>query len=461
MTVKNYLPIPLKATGNLNMNEARTWELCIDRLKSNLSMQLFNTWILPLQVHFDDNNIHLLAPNRFVLEWVQKNYLETIQGYVADIDTSDMRVTLEIGKINKVTSSGQAKASDLHQLNVNKRITSTINNNFTFENFVEGKSNQLAKAAAIQISLKPGEAYNPLFIYGGTGLGKTHLMHAIGNKLINSNPKLHVLYLYATTFVSEMVNALQNGKITEFKQKYRTVNVLLLDDVQFFAGKEKTQEEFFQTFNHLFESQQQIVLTSDKYPKDINLEERLKSRFGWGLIVRIEPPDLETRVAILKKKSLDLFQTTLPDDVAFFIGKKFHANIRDIESALRRVIASTKFTGLPIDLDSTRLSLRDMLAAQDRQITLETVQKIVAEYYGIRSADLSSKTRSRNIARPRQIAMSLARELTNKSMPEIGKSFGGRDHTTVLYAVRKVTELRNSNSSLDEDYNNLLRTLTN
>lgn len=436
------------------------WSLCYDRLKSTLSSQLFNTWILPLQVKLIDNNIILYAPNRFVKDWVQKNYLALINSLINDIGKSDFTVSLDIGSktsIEKIHSHSKVNNKNTH--NEYFEGSSNLNSNFTFDSFVEGTSNQLARAAALQISENPGIVYNPLFIYGGTGLGKTHLMHAIGNAILVNKPRFKVVYLYATTFVNEMVAALQNGSITEFKNKYRQVNTLLIDDVQFFAGKEKTQEEFFHTFNHLFESQQQIILTCDKYPKEINLEERLKSRFGWGLIVRIEPPDLETRVAILKKKASDLFQVDLPDEVAFFIGKKFHANIRDVEGALRRVIASTKFTGQPITLETTRISLRDMLAAQDKQISIGNIQKIVAEYYGIRTSDLSSGTRSRNIARPRQIAMSLSRELTNHSMPEIGKLFGGRDHTTVLYAVRKVDQLRAENNRIEEDYNNLLRTL--
>lgn len=318
----------------------------------------------------------------------------------------------------------------------------------------------MARAAASQISQHPGNVYNPLFIYGATGLGKTHLLHAIGNAILQRKADTQILYLYANNFVQDMVKALQTNSINSFKQRFQSLNLLLIDDIQFFVGKEKTQEEFFHTFNHLFESKQQIVLTSDKFPKEINLEERLKSRFGWGLTVRIEPPDLETRVAILQRKALDIYQTLLPEDVAFFIGKRFHSSIRDLEGALNRIIANAKFTGLPISVENSRRALKDMLAAQDKLISIESIQKHVAQYYGIKTIDFFSSSRSRTVARPRQIAMSLARELTNSSMPEIGKAFGGRDHTTVLYAVKKIEELRLSNPKLEEDYNNLLRTLT-
>ncbi|QFY89308.1 chromosomal replication initiator protein DnaA [Magnetovirga frankeli] len=450
-----------------NSEEKLCWQQCQERLRSNLSAQLFNTWILPLQAVTEPGSIILLAPNRFVLDWVSKEYFSLIKSYIADISHSHFKVRLEIGSTKKqnISDVSPLTANDRplaqHRVSTGTQATiSNLNKDFSFSTFVEGKSNQLARAAAVQIAENPGTVYNPLFVYGGTGLGKTHLLHAIGNALLAKDPGLKVCYLYATGFINEMVNSLQQGNIEQFKKKYRDMNALLIDDVQFFANKEKTQEEFFHTFNSLFESRQQIVLTSDKYPKELNLEDRLKSRFGWGLVVRVEPPDLETRVAILKKKSIDLFQTDLPDEVAFFIGKRFQANIRDVEGALRRVIASTKFTGQEINLETTRRSLRDMLAAQDKLVTIGNIQKTVAEFYGIRTSDLSSNSRSRNIARPRQIAMALSRELTNQSMPEIGKSFGGRDHTTVLYAVRKVDELRGENSRIDEDYNNLLRTLT-
>jgi len=312
----------------------------------------------------------------------------------------------------------------------------------------------------MQIGKNPGTAYNPLFIYGGVGLGKTHLMHAVGNMIIESNPDARVIYLHSERFVAEMVKALQHNRIDDFKKRYRSVNALLIDDVQFFAGKERSQEEFFHTFNALFESRQQIVLSSDRFPKEVaGLEERLRSRFGWGLTVQIEPPDLETRVAILHSKAT-LLSVDLPGDVAFFVGRRIRSNIRDLEGALRRLVANSQFTGKPISLDFAKDALRDMLAAQDKQVTIDNIQKIVAEYFKIRTTDLVSAKRSRSIARPRQIAMSLAKELTKHSLPEIGKAFGGRDHTTVLHATRKVQTLRETDVVIEEDYKNLLRILT-
>lgn len=447
------------------------WNYCLERLKSELSSQQFNTWILPLQVIPSDESVRLLAPNRFVLDWVKKHYLNLIISLLEEISGSKSpSVQLEIGTKPKFPTSISHKLDKvfIHDYPHHKSQTiseptfsqlSNLNSDFTFENFIEGKSNQLARAASIQISNNPALVYNPLFIYGGVGLGKTHLLHAIGNGILRSNPQSKIIYLYANSFVAEMVNALQHNRMDEFKAKYRSVNALLIDDVQFFAGKERSQEEFFHTFNALFELRQQIVLTSDRYPKEMDIEERLKSRFGWGLIVRIEPPELETRVAILKKKAHQLFGIEIPNDVAFFIGKRFLSNIRELEGALRRVIASTRFTGQPINIDTTKECLRDMLAVQEKLITIDNIQKITAEYFKIRLLDLSSNSRSRAIARPRQIAMCLSKELTTHSLPEIGKSFGGRDHTTVLYAIKKVRELRDSDAKFDEDYLNLLRTL--
>jgi chromosomal replication initiator protein len=335
-----------------------------------------------------------------------------------------------------------------------------LNADFTFDSFVEGKSNQLARAASIQIGQNPGTAYNPLFIYGGVGLGKTHLMHAVGNIVLATNPNARVVYLHSERFVAEMIKALQHNRIDEFKKTYRSVNALLIDDVQFFAGKERSQEEFFHTFNALFESRQQIVLSSDRFPKEVvGLEERLKSRFGWGLTVSIEPPDLETSVAILHSKA-SLWGVDLPEDVAFFVGRRIRSNIRELEGALRRLVANAQFTGKPISMELAKHALRDMLAAQDKQVSIENIQKIVAEYYKLRTSDMISAKRSRSIARPRQVAMALAKELTKHSLPEIGRAFGGRDHTTVLHATRTIKNLRDSDASIEEDYKNLLRTLT-
>ena len=325
---------------------------------------------------------------------------------------------------------------------------------------MEGKSNQLARAASEQVATNPGQSYNPLFIYGGVGLGKTHLMHAIGNRILQERPGARVAYLHSERFVQDMVKALQHNAIDRFKKYYRTLNVLLIDDIQFFAGKERSQEEFFHTFNALLEEQQQVVLTCDRYPKEVNgLEERLKSRFGWGLTVAVEPPELETRVAILLKKAQEM-DVDLPSDVAFFIAKRIRSNIRELEGALRRVVANSRFTGREIDVDFVREALKDLLALQDKLVTLDNIQKTVAEYYKIRYTDLLSKKRTRSIARPRQIAMALAKELTNHSLPEIGEAFGGRDHTTVLHACRKVQELRKEDARIDEDYLNLLRSLS-
>jgi chromosomal replication initiator protein len=331
---------------------------------------------------------------------------------------------------------------------------------YTFSNFVEGKSNQLALAAAGQVAENPGDSYNPLFLYGGVGLGKTHLMHAVGNALQQQNPQAKVVYLHSERFVADMVKALQLNAITDFKRYYRSVDALLIDDIQFFARKDRSQEEFFHTFNALLEGGQQMILTCDRYPKEIDgLEERLKSRFGWGLTVAVEPPELETRVAILMKKAAQA-RIDLPPDAAFFIAQRIRSNVRELEGALKRVIASAHFTKRPIDIGLIKDSLKDLLALQDKQVSLDNIQRTVAEYYKIKVADLMSRRRSRSVARPRQVAMALAKELTNHSLPEIGDSFGGRDHTTVLHACRKIKELRETNSDIREDYKNLLRSLT-
>lgn len=454
------------------------WKHCLLRLEDDIPAQQFNTWIRPLQCpsDSDDGVLHLFAPNAFVLDWVKNHYLDQIKNYLKELSGNQAsEVILEIGSVTKSNSKAKPTPAETvfgnnqaikNRPKQNAKIESedlltNINKQFTFDSYVEGKSNQLARAAGIQIGENPGRAYNPLFIYGGVGLGKTHLLHAIGNLIAQQNPQARVVYLHSEGFVTEMVKALQHGTIDEFKRRMRSVNALLIDDVQFFAGKERSQEEFFHTFNALFESQQQIILTSDRFPKEVDgLEDRLKSRFGWGLTVAIEPPDLETRVAILMNKAQTLFNVELPNEVAFFIGQRVRSNIRELEGALRRIVANAQFTGRPINLDFAKDALRDMIAAQDKQITIGNIQKVVAEYYKIRTSDLLSSKRSRTIARPRQIAMTLAKELTNHSLPEIGEAFGGRDHTTVLYATRKVGELRESDNRIAEDYNNLLRTLS-
>ena len=457
------------------------WKRCCERLENDLSNQQYNTWIRPLQHVEDNSGLRLFAPNRFVLDWVKNHYLDQIKSSMAEIsgNTSPL-VSMEIGSKpaengnsvqNKPMISGQSASpvnryrqqsptTVQHTTQKLPPLTSNINSSFTFDTFVQGKSNQLARAASIQIGENPGNVYNPLFIYGGVGLGKTHLMHAVGNMIVQNNPDARVLYIHSEGFVAEMVKALQHGTMDEFKNRFRSLNALLIDDIQFFAGKERSQEEFFHTFNALFESQQQIILTSDSFPKELNLEERLKSRFGWGLTVAIEPADLETRVAILKSKSLQLFHMELPNDVAFFIGKRVRSNIRELEGALRSIMAMAQFTGQQITTDFAKDALKDMIAAQDKLVTIENIQKTVAEYFSIRTSDLISSKRSRTIARPRQIAMTLAKDLTNHSLPEIGEAFGGRDHTTVLYATRKIAELKDSDKRIDEDYSNLLRSLS-
>ncbi|MBL3599474.1 MAG: chromosomal replication initiator protein DnaA [gamma proteobacterium endosymbiont of Lamellibrachia anaximandri] len=445
------------------------WQRCSKHLEQELSPQQFNTWIRPLQVIEDNNRLRLLAPNRFVRDWVRNHYLETLENYL-DTLSLDMTpiISIDIGSKKKPAAVKQRNNPQTNRTGVqtiipskgSPYIESHLNPNFTFETFVEGKSNQIARAASMQIGENPGRAYNPLFIYGGVGLGKTHLMHAVGNTILHYNPNARVIYLHSERFVSEMVKALQHNTIDQFKRKFRSVNALLIDDIQFFAGKERSQEEFFHTFNALFESQQQIILSSDRFPKEVGgLEERLKSRFGWGLTVAIEPPDLETRVAILQSKALQL-KAELPSEVAFFMGKRIRSNIRELEGALRRVIANSTFTGTSINLDFAKNALRDMIAAQDKQVTIDNIQKTVAEYFQIRTSDLLSAKRSRSIARPRQIAMTLAKELTNHSLPEIGTAFGGRDHTTVIHANKKIKELRDSDVRISEDYLNLLRTLS-
>jgi chromosomal replication initiator protein len=342
----------------------------------------------------------------------------------------------------------------------NIKHLSGINRNYTFDNFVEGKSNQLAHAAAMQVAENPGGSYNPLFIYGGVGLGKTHLMHAVGNALLTKNPNARVVYLHSERFVADMVKALQLKAMTEFKRFYRSVDALLIDDIQFFEGKEQSQEEFFHTFNALLEGGQQMIVTCDRYPKEVDgLEERLRSRFGWGLTVAVEPPELETRVAILMKKA-DEVRMELPPDAAFFIAQRIRSHVRDLEGALKRVIAHSKFTGRPISVELVKDSLKDLLALQDKLVSITNIQSTVAEYYKIKTSDMMAKRRNRSVARPRQVAMALAKELTNHSLPEIGDAFGGRDHTTVLHACRKIRELRDSNADMREDYKKLMRALT-
>ncbi len=511
------------------------WKKCVDALQNELPTQQFNTWIRPLQVDEQsrDQYLKLVAPNRFVLDWVQDKFLHRIQeliasegevglGFQVEISVNGPPVTKRFqrrpaARVNtppvavvKTESSNQDSSSALiadsqpshfrpppavedfsgltsgygassssrgnesgiiTSTNTGERATTVevggglkhrnyLNDKFTFPSFVEGKSNQLGLAAARQVAENPGGAYNPLFIYGGVGLGKTHLMHAVGNALVDKNPNAKVVYLHSERFVADMVKALQLNAINDFKRYYRSVDALLIDDIQFFSGKERSQEEFFHTFNALLEGGQQIILTCDRYPKEINgLEERLKSRFGWGLTVAIEPPELETRVAILMKKA-EQANMFLPNDAAFFIAQRIRSNVRELEGALKRVIANAHFTGVGIDVPLVREALKDLLALQDKQVSVDNIQRVVAEYYKIKVSDLLSKRRSRSVARPRQVAMSLAKDLTNHSLPEIGDAFGGRDHTTVLHACRKIKELREEDGDMREDWKNLQRSLT-
>ena len=443
--------------------ESTLWNQCIRVLQAELPEQQFNTWIRPLQAVDDGTVLRLLAPNRFVIDWLQQHYMERILQLVDD-GNANTEVVVEVGSrapapVAAVTSGPRPQAVPI-RTSSQTPVISRLNPIFTFENFVEGKSNQLARAAASQVGENPGKSYNPLFIYGGVGLGKTHLMHAVGNAMLKVNPDARVSYVHSERFVGDMVKGLQHNKISEFKRSYRSLDALLIDDIQFFAGKERSQEEFFHTFNALLEGQRQIILTCDRYPKEVNgLEERQKSRFGWGLTVAIEPPELETSVAILISKA-QMEGIELPDEVAFFIAKRIRSNVRELEGALRRVIANYRFTGRAINLDFAKEALRDLLALQDRLVSIENIQKTVAEYFKIRVGDLLSKKRTRSIARPRQFGMALAKELTNHSLPEIGDAFGGRDHTTVLHGCRRIVSLRETDKRVDDDYLNLLRTLT-
>jgi chromosomal replication initiator protein len=445
-------------------SQATLWIRCLRQLEAEVPEQLFNVWVRPLQAVEAEGVLRLLAPNRFVVDWIRQNLYERIGELVrADANGGAPQVLVEVGTrpVAAVESAPPAPATGARPARGAPLVSGgRINPEFTFGTFVEGKSNQLAKAAARQVADNPGRAYNPLFIYGGVGLGKTHLMQAVANAMKAKRPEARVAYVHSERFVGDMVRALQHNTIADFKQAYRTLDALLIDDIQFFAGKERSQEEFFHTFNALLEGQQQVILTCDRYPKEVRgLEERLKSRFGWGLTVSIEPPELETCVAILMSKAHGA-QVDLPEEVAFFIAKRIRSNVRELEGALRRVAANAQFTGRPITLDFAKEALRDLLALQEKLVTVENIQKTVAEYYKIRVADLLSKRRSRSIARPRQVAMALAKELTSHSLPEIGDAFGGRDHTTVMHACKRVRELRESERRLSEDFANLLRTLT-
>ena len=462
------------------MRTAETfWSSCFGYFSKELSSQQFNTWIKPLRLDLSNSTpdqIIITAPNRFVQQWVKENFLSTIQNLaethfskvvkfqlnLADPqNTKNEEVTKENETneiiptiIKKQKSEGVLKEKGLGQQN-----TSRLNPTFTFDSFVTGKANQLARAAAIQVAEFPGTAYNPLFIYGGVGLGKTHLIQAIGNLVLSQNKEAKVRYIHAEQYVSDVVRAYQHKAFDEFKRYYHSLDLLLVDDIQFIGGKNRTQEEFFYAFNALVEAHKQVIITCDSYPKEISgMEERLVSRFGWGLTVAVEPPELEMRVAILLKKAL-LEKITLDENIAFFIAKHIRSNVRELEGALKRVLAYSRFTGLPLSLELTRESLKDLLAVQNRQISIENIQKTVADYYKIKVTEMYSKSRTRTVARPRQMAMAIAKELTTLSLPNIGEAFGGRDHTTVLHGYRKIAELRLSDSNTNRDFNALIHIL--
>lgn len=464
---------------------SQIWQACLQKLQDDIEQQDFFTWIRPLQAEEQADQLTLYAPNQFVLDWIHERFFDAIESYaLEEAKTDDFTVKLQIGSHSQPGSQAPTNPAASHtsqavQSNTTQKRESdstgkdpfdsntklpdydhNLNRQFTFANFVKGKANEFAYAATRQVAESPGGSYNPMFIYGGVGLGKTHLMHAVGNQLLEDNDKAHVLYIHSERFVANMVKALQTNTMEKFKRFYRNVDLLLIDDIQFFAGKDRSQEEFFHTFNALIENYRQVILTCDRYPKEVNgLEERLKSRFGWGLTVAVEPPELETRVAILKSKA-QRSGVQLSNEVAFFIAKRIRSNVRELEGALKRVIANAEFTGRPITIDFVKDALKDLLALQDKLVTIDNIQKTVAEYFKIKVADMLSKRRSRSVARPRQMAMTLAKELTNHSLPEIGNAFGGRDHTTVLHASRKMEELINSDNDVAEDYHNLIRTLS-
>ncbi len=440
------------------------WSQIASVLEQELPDSQYNTWVRPLQAVESEGTLRLMAPNRFVVDWINANLGAKIGELLGEGAGQPVPFTVEVGSrapsvappppVMAPAPGGRSRPAPM------LLVGARLNPESTFDAFVEGKSNHFAKAAAIQVGENPGKAYNPLFIYGGVGLGKTHLMHAVGHLIKTRNPDARVAYVHSERFVGDMVKSLQHNTMNEFKAAYRGLDALLIDDIQFFAGKDRSQEEFFHTFNALLEGQNQIILTCDRYPKEVaGLEERLKSRFGWGLTVAIEPPELETCVAILMSKA-QAVGMDLPDEVAFFIAKRIRSNVRELEGALRRVIANARFTGRPITLEFAKESLKDMLTLQAKLVTIENIQKTVADYFKVRVADLLSQRRSISIARPRQIAMALAKELTSHSLPEIGDAFGGRDHTTVMHACKRIKELQELEQKIREDYSNLLRTLT-
>jgi chromosomal replication initiator protein len=431
------------------------WKQCLFDLQNSFDEQQFNTWVRPLQAIAENKIIKITAPNQYAVDWANKNLSEY---FIKKLKDSEYSFKFEVGGISQKIRLKKTIIEEDKKEIFNNKIK--FSSEFTFDNFVTGKSNELARAAAMQVSNNPAQNYNPFFIYGGVGLGKTHLMNAIGNNILLNNPGAKILYLHSERFVADMVRALQHNKIDAFKEFYRSADALLIDDIQFFAGKERSQEEFFHTFNALLEGNCQIVLTCDRYPKEVNgLDERLKSRFGWGLTQSIEPPELETRVAILQKKAAHI-GTHLDTDVAFFIAKCIQSNVRELEGALRRVIANSQFTGKDITLAFAKEALYDLISLQNKMVSIDNIQKTVADYYKIRISDLLSAKRNRSLARPRQLAMSLAKELTSHSLPEIGDAFGGRDHTTVLHACKKIVELCATDNKIKNDLIHLRRALS-
>jgi len=433
------------------------WSICLDRFRQELSAQQFNTWIKPLQFEGNNEVLRLLAPNRFVLQWVKDRFISKIELLAQEILADPIRIELallENGHALAVIEAAPRQETPVASKTKKSKVSEAscgLNSSFNFDNFVTGKANQLARAAALQVAENPGTAYNPLFIYGGVGLGKTHLLQAIGNHLRTLRPDAKIRYLHAERYVSDVVKAYEHKAFDEFKRQYHSLDLLLIDDIQFFAKKSRTQEEFFYAFNSLIESKKQIIITCDTYPKEIaDVDERLRTRFSWGLSVAVEPPELEMRVAILLKKA-EAAKFILHEDVAFFIAKQVRSSVRELEGALNRIIAMAKFTGLSIDVSLAKEALKDLIAVRGRQITIENIQKTVADYYKIKVAEMYSKKRSRNFARPRQIAMALARELTNHSFPEIGEAFGSRHHTTVMHARDEVEQLRQNDPNVSRD----------
>ena len=445
------------------MKNDEIWSECLNLCEKELSKQQYSTWVKPLNAEIDYQNktLIILAPNQFVIKWVKDRLNENIVNFIKKFDLINLKYkVLKKVKNSKDFSSALSKIKESVKKPDKIIKTTGLNKNFNFNNFVTGKANQLACAAGKQIAEKPGITCNPLFIYGGVGLGKTHLMHAIGNHLKKEQPNAKVKYLHAERYVHDVVKAYENKSFDSFKKNYHSLDLLLIDDIQFIAKKNRTQEEFFYAFNTLIENKKQIIITCDSYPKEIaGVDERLRTRFSWGLTVSIDPPELEMRVAILLKKASEI-KIKLSEEVAFFVAKQIRSNVRELEGALKRVVANSNFTGRPIDTALIRDSLKDLLAIQARQVSVDNIQRTVAEYYNIRLSDLLSKRRNRSVARPRQMSMFLAKELTNHSLPEIGDSFGGRDHSTVLHACKKIKELREYNNDIEEDYKNLLRVLT-